>query len=129
MNLHLGQQVSASYDESPPHTISLRFAREDSILRELPLIPTGAWATTRGASLGRKRLHHDVWATDSPHHASAPAGGLRKQLAPTRALMQVCSAAQPSHHHPTPLHASFARGTQAPPTTSSSLRLGLNVVG
>jgi hypothetical protein len=52
---------------------------------------------TRVASMGRKRLHHDAWGTDSPCHA--PAGGLRKQLAPTRALMQVCPAAQPSHRH------------------------------
>jgi hypothetical protein len=54
---------------------------------------------TRGVSLGHERLHHDVWRNNSPHHAKAPTGGPCKQLAPTRALMQVCLAARPSHQH------------------------------
>jgi hypothetical protein len=95
----LARKVSTSHDKSLPRTTSLCLARQDSVPRELPLTPTGAWTTTRGASLGRKRLHHDTWGTDSPQQASAPASGLRKQMAPTRALMQVCPAAQPSHRH------------------------------
>jgi hypothetical protein len=35
----------------------------------------------------------------------------------------------PSPSSPTLSHASFARGTQAPPTTSSGLSLGLSVAG
>jgi hypothetical protein len=81
------QQVSASHDKSPPRTASLRPTS------------TEVWATTRGASLEHGRLHHDAWGNDSPRHAKAPAAGPCKQLAPTRALMQVCPAAQPSHQH------------------------------
>jgi hypothetical protein len=54
---------------------------------------------THSATPGRGRLHHDAWGTDSPRHASAPAGDRREQLAPTGALMQVYSAAHPFHHH------------------------------
>jgi hypothetical protein len=54
---------------------------------------------TRGAIPRRGRIHHDAWGTDSPRHASAPAGGRREQLAPAGALVRVCSAARPSHHY------------------------------
>jgi hypothetical protein len=94
----VGSISTGSLLEGPPPT-SLRLARQVSAPREPPLTPTGVWATTFGASLGRGHLHHDAWGTDSPRHASAPAGGLRKQLAPTRASMRVCPAARPSHRH------------------------------
>jgi hypothetical protein len=51
------------------------------------------------------------------------AAGLDKSL---NAGLPGCKAI-PSTSSPTLPHASFARGTQAPPTTSSSLGLGLSV--
>jgi hypothetical protein len=80
------RQVSASHDKSPRRTSS-------------PLTPTETWATTRSASLGRECLHRDAWGNNSPLHAKTPAGGPCKQLAPTRALIRVCPATQPSHRH------------------------------
>jgi hypothetical protein len=53
----------------------------------------------RGMTPGRGRLHHDAWGIDSPRHASTPAGDQLEHLAPAEALMQVCSAAHPSHRH------------------------------
>jgi hypothetical protein len=77
---------------------------------------------TRGSSLGHECLHHDAWGNDSPRHAITPAGDPCKRLAPARALMRFCLAA-------TLPHASFARGSPAPPMTSSSLSLGLSMAG
>jgi hypothetical protein len=86
------QQVSASHEKSPLHMTSLRPA-------QAPPTPTEAWVMTRGVSLVHERLQHDAWVNDSPRHANAPTGGPCKQSAPTRALMRVCPAAQPSHLH------------------------------
>jgi hypothetical protein len=124
------RQVSASHDKSPPRTTSLGLARQVSTSHELPPTPTEAWAMTHDASLGHERLHHDAWGNDSPRHAKAPwrpmqAAGPDKSLnagLPGRRAI-------PSTSSPTLPHASFARGTQAPPTTSSGLGLGLSVAG
>jgi hypothetical protein len=88
-------EKSASHDNFLPHTRSLHLVR-------VPLTPTEAWATTRGATPGHERLHRDAWGTDSPRHASTPAGGRRERLAQTEALMRVCSdyGAHHSVHHP-----------------------------
>jgi hypothetical protein len=91
------QQVSASHEKSPPCTTSLCLAREVSASRELLPTPTEVWAMTRDTSMGHKSLHHDAWGNDSSRHAKAPTSGPCKQLAPTRALMRVCPAAQPTH--------------------------------
>jgi hypothetical protein len=89
---------------------SLCLARQASALRELFPTLTEAWATTSGATPRHEHLHCNAWGTDSPRHAGTPTGGPSEQLAPTGALMRVCSAAQPSHrHHLQPCY------TQAPP--------------
>jgi hypothetical protein len=116
-SLRLAREVSASHDNFPPRTRSLCPARA-------PPTPTGAWATTCGTTPGCGRLHHYAWGIDSLRHATTPAG-------PNRSLnagLLSCTAI-PSPSSPTLSYASFARGTQAPPTTSSDLRLGLNVAG
>jgi hypothetical protein len=80
------RQVPASHEKSPPRTTSLRLARQvsashdkslprtTSLLHELSPTPTGAWAMTRGTSLGREHHHRNMWGNDSPRHANTPAG-------------------------------------------------------
>jgi hypothetical protein len=103
-SLRLARQVSTSHDKSTP--------------RELPPTPTEAWATARGATPGHERLPHDAWGTNSPRHASTPAGGQREQLVPTEALMRVCSAAHPSHRH----HLQLCRTQGSPEALKHPLR-------
>jgi hypothetical protein len=122
------RQISVSHDKSPPRMTSLRLAREVSashnfppevsVPRELPLTRAGAWATARSASPGCGRVHHDGWGTDSPRHATTLAGSRRKQLAPTGALMRVCSAAQPSHRQ----HLQLCRTQASPEALEHPLR-------
>jgi hypothetical protein len=113
----LGASTTSSLQEGPPPT-NLRLARQVSVPRELPLTQAGAWTTARSASPGCGRVHHDAWGTDSPRHATTPAGGRRKQLAPTGALMRVCSAAQPSHRH----HLQLCRTQASPEALEHPLR-------
>jgi hypothetical protein len=112
------REVSASHDKSPPRTTTFRLAQEVSVSRELLPTPTEAWVTTRGATPGHERLHHDTWGTNSPRHASTPGGGRREELAPTEALMRVCLAAQPSHHH----HLQLCRTQASPEALKHPLR-------
>jgi hypothetical protein len=94
----LGTSLTSSLLEGPLST-SIRLARQDARSHEQFLPPTKAWSMPRGATSRHKCLHHDVWGTDYPHHASTLAGGQCGQLAPVGALIQPCSAAQPSPHH------------------------------
>jgi hypothetical protein len=108
--------------ERDPRTTSLRLARQVSASCELLPTPTGAWAMTRGASLRHGRLHRNAWGNDSravqmPQLAAMQAAGPDKSL---NAGLPGCTVI-PSTSSPTLPHTSFTCGTQAPPTTSSSL--------
>jgi hypothetical protein len=116
------------HDKSPPHTRSLCFARQVSASHELPPAPTGTWAMTRGASPGREHHHRRAWGTiprsmQIHQLADMQAAGPDKSL---NAGLSGCVAI-PSPSSPTLPHASSARVTQAPPTTSLGLNLGSSV--
>jgi hypothetical protein len=86
------RQVSASHDKSSPRTTSLRPKRAS------PDSDWGVGHDTRrepGARTPPPRRVGDRF----PRHANTPAGDPCEQPAPTRALMWVCSSAQPSHQH------------------------------
>jgi hypothetical protein len=104
--------------------------REVSASHDLPPAPIGMWDMTRGTSQGREHQHQRAWGTipramQVHQLAAMQAAGPDKSL---NAGLTGC-AAIPSPSSPTLPHASSARGTQAPPTTSSGLDLGSSVAG
>jgi hypothetical protein len=112
------------FDKTPPRTTSCSFARAVSASDQ------GVSHTT-WRDPGHEHFCYDTWRAGSPCHASAPADSTCGQLAPTEALNVALfsRAAIKSPSHPTLQHTNFTRGTQVPPTTSSCLRLGLNMAG
>jgi hypothetical protein len=71
------------------------------------------------------RSSNHTWSSAIQIHQLAARAGPDRSL---NAALLNCAAIQ-SPSSPTLQHANSARGTQAPPTTSSGLRLGFNVVG
>jgi hypothetical protein len=136
-SLRLARAVSATHDESPPRRTSLRRAQRVFAPHDKPLIRTSGFrlrlrrgpchaarsrdantfTATRGGPIPRAMQTHQL----GPARAAGPDRGLNT------ALLGYAAVKLPSS--PTLQHASSARGTQAPPTTSSGLRLGLNVAG
>jgi hypothetical protein len=114
------------HDKSLPRTTSLCLARQVSASHDLPPAPTGVWAMARCAS-----------TTTDTHGGTIPHAMQIQQLAsmqvagPDKGLNAglIGCVTIPSPSLLTLLHASSARGTQAPPTTSSSLDLGSSVAG
>jgi hypothetical protein len=126
-SLRLARQ---SHDKSPPRTRSLRLARQVSASHELsPLwLVRGLWHAARawGASTTTKMRGGTIpRAMQMRQLAVMQATGPDKSL---NAGMFDCTAI-PSTSSPTLPHASSARGTQTPPTMSSSLDLGSSVAG
>jgi hypothetical protein len=83
-----------------------------------------------GATSGHEHPHRNAWGTDSPRQCKYTIWRLAQVAGLDRSLnvgLLSCTAI-PSVSSPTLPHASFSRGTQSPPTMSSNLRLGLNVV-
>jgi hypothetical protein len=113
------QQVSASHDKSPPRTTSLRVARQ---VRLRLVCGPGRTAQATLPMREEERI-----STSRGNNSWRPC----RQPAPSRALMQVRLAAQPSHHHHLPLcHTQDSTwGTQAPSTTCTSLYLVSGVAG
>jgi hypothetical protein len=127
-SLRLARQVFSLHDKSSPRTASLRLARQAAHSHELFPSPTEAWAMTRGAAPRCKRLLRDTWGliprTMQTHQLAAGASIWPREDLNT-ALLNCAPVTSPS---PLTLqHACFARGTQAPPKTSSDLRLGHDV--
>jgi hypothetical protein len=117
-------------DKSPPRMKSLCLAREVSASHELSPASTGAWAITRGASLGREHHHRNAWGM-IPRAMQIHQLAVMQEVGPDKSLnagLSGCTAI-PSTSSPTLPHASSARGTQAPHTMSSSLDLGSSVAG
>jgi hypothetical protein len=123
-SLVLARQVSASHDKSSPRTRSLHPARAP---------PDSDWGVGHDT-------RHDLEMQTPPTRRVGdrfPAPCNHTRWRPTQAVGPDMSlnagllscVAIPLSSSPTLPHASFSRGTQAPPTTSSSLQLGLNVAG
>jgi hypothetical protein len=133
-NLRLARQVSASHDKSLPRTRSLRLAQLSArSLRPARAPLDSGWGVGHGTQRvpGMRtrppRRVGDRFSSPCNHTSwrSTQAVGPDRSL---NAGLLSCTAI-PSPSPPTLSHASFARGTRAPPTTSSGLRLGLNVAG
>jgi hypothetical protein len=123
------QPVGCISDQFPTRGIpmtSLRLARQVSTSHNHPPAPTGTWAMARGASTTT-----DARGGTIPHVmqvqqlAAMQAAHLDKSL---NAGLTSC-AAIPSPSSVTLPHASSTRGTQASPTTRTSLDLSSGVAG
>jgi hypothetical protein len=117
-------QVSSSHDKYPPLTTSLRPARAP------PNSDWGVGHDTRHEPGARMPL---LWRMGERFPAPCKYTSWRPMQAagPEKSLnagLPGCTAV-PSTSSPTLPHASFALGTQAPPTTDSGLSLGLSVAG
>jgi hypothetical protein len=111
-------------------TTSLRFTREVSTSHDLPPTPTGVWATAHDASPRREHHHRRACGT-IPHAMQIQQLAVMQAADPDKSLnagLTGCPSI-PSPLSPALPHASSARRTQAPPTTSSSLDLGSSVAG
>jgi hypothetical protein len=113
---------------SPPRTTSLRLARQAPASA-----PDPDWGVGHDTRRDPETRTHpprrvgDRFPTPCKRTSWRPA----RAAGPDRSLnagLHSCTTVT-SLSSPTLLHASSARGTQAPPTTNSGLRLGLNVVG
>jgi hypothetical protein len=121
-SLCVTRQVSALHDKSPPRTTSRSFARA---------VPVSDWG------VGHDTRYDPETQTSSPRHVGGPfptpckytSWWPARTAGPDRSLNTALlgCAAVTSPSSLTLQHASSARGTQAPPTMSSGLRLGLNV--
>jgi hypothetical protein len=103
-------QVSASHDESPPHTTSL--------------VPTSVWTQTHGTSIatdacGGTNLHVMQVQELATMQAARPTKSLNAGLTSYAAIASPSSLTLP--------HANSARGTQAPSTMRTSQDLGSGV--
>jgi hypothetical protein len=115
---------------APKYTVNIRPARQVSASHDLPPVPTGAWAMARGASSGHEH-HHDECGGAIPHAMQVQQLVVMQAAHPDKRLnagLTGCAAIT-SPSSPTLPHAISARGTQAPPTTSSGLDLGSSVAG
>jgi hypothetical protein len=112
------------HDKSLPHTRSLRLARQVSDSEWYVGHDTRRELRARGPPPTRVG---ERFPAPCKYNSWRPC----KKLTPTRALIAGLTgcAAIPSPSSPTLQHASSARGTQAPPTTSSGLDLGSSVTG
>jgi hypothetical protein len=115
------RQVSASHDKSPPRPTSLCLAWQVSASHKLPPTPTGAWAMTRNTSLRHEHLHRNARGT-IPRAMQTHQLAVMQAAGPDKSLNAGLSGRTtiPSTSSLTLPHANSARGTQAPPTTSSS---------
>jgi hypothetical protein len=122
-------------DESPPRTISLCLAIQISASHDKS--PPRASSPNSDWGVGHDTRHELGARTPPPRRVGDrfPAPCKRTSWRPMQAAgpdkslnagLLSCTTI-PSPSPPTLPHASRARGTQAPPTTSSGLRLGLNV--
>jgi hypothetical protein len=113
----LAREVSASHEKSPPHTRSLRLARQ---VRLQLVRGSRHTAQTSPPTRVEERI-----SMSRRNNSWRPC----RQPTPARALMQIWPAARPSHRHHLPLcHTQdSAWGTQAPSTTRTSLDLGSGV--
>jgi hypothetical protein len=119
-----------SYDKYPPRTTSLCPAREAAGSHEQFPPPTKVRATPCGATPGRDAstvTRGGPVPTPCKHTSWRPARAVDPDRGLNTALLGYAAVKSPSS--PTLQHTSSAQGTQAPPTTSSGLRLSLNVAG
>jgi hypothetical protein len=128
------RQVSASHEESPPRTRSLRLARqvsashEESPPRTRSPAPTSAWVQTHGASIatdacGGTNLHVTQEQQLAAMHAAYPGKSLNADLTGCADITSPSSPTLP-HARLSPRHSSTLYDTHKP-----RLRLGLGKLG
>jgi hypothetical protein len=85
---------------------------------------------THGGILRREHLRYNTWGM-TPHVMQMHQLAVMQAASPDKSLNAILTGCTtiPSTSTPTLPYASSARGTQAPPTTISSLDLGPSVVG
>jgi hypothetical protein len=126
-----------SSDKSPPRTTTSRLARQVSASHDKS--PRHRSSPRLRLGCGPRHMVRTDLQTPTPRRVGDwfPAPCNCTSWQPTQVASPnkthnaglLSCAAIPSPSPPTLSHASFARDTQASPTTSSSLRLGLNMVG
>jgi hypothetical protein len=116
------RQISASHNKSPPRTTSWSFARAVSVSDQGANQTT--WHDPRARTPPLRRVG-DRFPVPCKCTSWRPARATGPDRSHNVALLGCGAVKFPSS--PTLQHASSARGTQAPPTMSSGLRLGLNV--
>jgi hypothetical protein len=116
-SLRFARQVSASHDKLLVRTSSLRLRPRHKPHHVARPRREDTLTMTRGGQFPMACKH----ANWHPARAAGPDRSLN-------AALPSCAAVK-SPSPPTLQHANSTQGTQAPPTTSSGLRLGLNVTG
>jgi hypothetical protein len=120
------------HDKSPPRTTSLRLAQQVSTSHDKYLPRTTSLRFRLYVGHDTLREHHHQCARGNDSRAMQVHQLAAMQLAgPDKSLNAGLTdrAAIPSPSSPTLPHASSARGTRAPPMTSSGLDLGSSVAG